>query len=57
MPCRYVVTADNKWFTRVVMAAEVVDARASTNLHHPKASEEKFKKLDGIKKQLTENRW
>jgi polyphosphate kinase 2 (PPK2 family) len=34
----YVVPADNKWFTRVVVAAAVIDALASLNLSFPKVS-------------------
>ena len=36
----YVVPADNKWFTRVVVAAAVIDALASLNLKYPKVSEQ-----------------
>src|SRR4029077_2441045 len=32
----YVVPADNKWFTRVVVAAAVIDALADLNLEYPK---------------------
>jgi hypothetical protein len=31
----YVVPADNKWFTRLVVAAAVIDALASLNLAYP----------------------
>src|SRR6266852_9257850 len=31
----YVVPADNKWFTRVVVAAAVIEALASLNVHYP----------------------
>jgi PPK2 family polyphosphate:nucleotide phosphotransferase len=41
----YVVPADNKWFTRVVVAAAVIDAMASLNLHYPKVSPAKKKEL------------
>src|SRR5215475_12839709 len=34
----YVVPADNKWFTRVVVAAAVIDALADQDLHYPKVS-------------------
>ena len=34
----YVVPADNKWFTRVVVAAAVIDALDSLNLQYPKVS-------------------
>lgn len=41
----YVVPADNKWFTRVVVAAAVIDALASLKLHYPEVGEEKLKEL------------
>jgi PPK2 family polyphosphate:nucleotide phosphotransferase len=50
----YVVPADNKWFTRVVIAAAVIDTLDSMNLHYPKVSDEKLKELAAIKKELTE---
>ncbi len=34
----YVVPADNKWFTRVVVAAAVIDALASLDLEYPEVS-------------------
>jgi PPK2 family polyphosphate:nucleotide phosphotransferase len=49
----YVVPADNKWFTRVIIAAAVIEALASMNLHYPKVSEEKLKELAAVKRQLT----
>jgi len=49
----YVVPADNKWFTRVVVAAAAIDALASMNLGYPKVSEEKLKELAGVRKELT----
>lgn len=48
----YVVPADNKWFTRVVVAAAIIDALASLNLHYPKVSEAKLKELDVARKTL-----
>jgi PPK2 family polyphosphate:nucleotide phosphotransferase len=41
----YVVPADNKWFTRVIVASAIVDALASLNLHYPKVSAAKRKEL------------
>jgi PPK2 family polyphosphate:nucleotide phosphotransferase len=41
----YVVPADNKWFTRVVVAAAVIDALASLDLKYPKVDEAKKKEL------------
>lgn len=49
----FVVPADNKWFTRVVVAAAVIDALASLNLSYPEVGEEKLKELDTVKKELT----
>jgi PPK2 family polyphosphate:nucleotide phosphotransferase len=49
----YVVPADNKWFTRVVVAAAVIDALASLNLHYPKVSAAKKKELAEARKLLT----
>ena len=34
----YVVPADNKWFTRAVVAAAVIDALGSRNLHYPRVT-------------------
>ena len=48
----YVVPADNKWFTRAVVAAAVIDAVASLNLAYPKVSPEKLKGLSEAKKAL-----
>ncbi len=41
----YVVPADNKWFTRLVVAAAVVDALASLDLHYPRVSPERLVEL------------
>ena len=38
----YVVPADNKWFTRVVVAAAIIDALASLDLHYPKVGKAKL---------------
>ena len=48
----YIVPADNKWFTRVVVAAAVVEALDSLNLKYPKVSESKLKELAGAKRAL-----
>jgi PPK2 family polyphosphate:nucleotide phosphotransferase len=49
----FVVPADNKWFTRVIIAAAVIDALASMNLAYPKVSAEKMKELAAVKRELT----
>ena len=48
----YVVPADNKWFTRLVVAAAVVEALASLRLAYPKVGPDKLKDLAGAKKAL-----
>jgi PPK2 family polyphosphate:nucleotide phosphotransferase len=48
----YVVPADNKWFTRLVVAAAVIDSLASLDLKYPEVSEEKLKELAEAKRLL-----
>ena len=48
----YVVPADNKWFTRAVVAAAVIDALGSLDLHYPKVSAAQRKELAAAKKAL-----
>jgi PPK2 family polyphosphate:nucleotide phosphotransferase len=50
----FVVPADNKWYTRVVVAAAVVEGMASLDLNYPKVSDEKRKQLAAARKQLLE---
>jgi len=49
----YVVPADNKWFTRVVVAAAVIEALASLDLAYPKVGKEKLKELEIVRQTLT----
>ena len=48
----YVVPADNKWFTRAIVAAAVIDVLSSLDLHYPKVSEGKLKELAAAKRAL-----
>jgi PPK2 family polyphosphate:nucleotide phosphotransferase len=48
----YVVPADNKWFTRVVVGAAVVEALDDLDLEYPKVGEDKLKELATAKKKL-----
>jgi PPK2 family polyphosphate:nucleotide phosphotransferase len=48
----YVVPADNKWFTRVVVAAAIIDALASLDLAYPAVGPEKRKELAAAKRVL-----
>jgi PPK2 family polyphosphate:nucleotide phosphotransferase len=51
----YVVPADNKWFTRVVVAAAVIDALASLDLRYPEVSKAQRQELAAARKGLTAN--
>jgi PPK2 family polyphosphate:nucleotide phosphotransferase len=48
----YVVPADNKWFSRLVVAAAIVQELESMNLAYPKVDAAQKKELEKIKAQL-----
>jgi hypothetical protein len=48
----YVVPADNKWFTRLVVAAAVIDTLDSLDLKYPKLSEGALRELDEARQLL-----
>ena len=48
----YIVPADNKWFTHLIVAAALVDLLASLDLKYPKLSKEELKQLDQAKEAL-----
>jgi PPK2 family polyphosphate:nucleotide phosphotransferase len=48
----YVVPADNKWFTRVVVAGAVIETLDSLDLAYPKVDEVKLTELGAAKKKL-----
>jgi PPK2 family polyphosphate:nucleotide phosphotransferase len=48
----YVVPADNKWFTRLVVAAAVIEALDSLNLKYPKVGKHQRKELAAAKTEL-----
>jgi polyphosphate kinase 2 (PPK2 family) len=48
----YVVPADNKWFTRLVVAAAVVEALDSLDLHYPKVTKAQRKDLEAARTEL-----
>jgi len=47
-----VVPADNKWFTRLLVVATVVDALSEMKLEYPKLSEEKLAALKAARREL-----
>ncbi len=48
----YVVPADNKWFTRLVVSAVLVETLESLHLAYPKVDDAKRKELEAAKKLL-----
>jgi PPK2 family polyphosphate:nucleotide phosphotransferase len=48
----FVVPADNKWFTRLVVAAAIVEAVEQLDLSYPKVDEEKKKQLATMRAEL-----
>ncbi len=48
----YVVPADNKWFTRVVVGAAIIEALDSLDLHYPEVSDAAKIELEQAKAQL-----
>ena len=48
----YVVPADNKWFTRLVISTVVVDTLESLKLSYPRVEEAKRKELEAAKRTL-----
>lgn len=52
----YVVPADNKWFTRIVVAAAVIDTLKSLDLHFPKVDDAKRQELAGVRSILLDTK-
>ena len=48
----YIVPADNKWFTRLVISTVIVDTLESLDLEYPKVDDAKRKELEAAKKGL-----
>ncbi len=48
----HVVPADNKWFTRLTVAATIVTALGGLGLHYPKVDKVKRKELEAARKAL-----
>ncbi|MBX7109538.1 MAG: polyphosphate kinase 2 family protein [Chitinophagales bacterium] len=48
----YVIPADNKWYTRVIVAASIIDTLAGMDLHYPKVDEAKMKEIAAAKELL-----
>jgi PPK2 family polyphosphate:nucleotide phosphotransferase len=48
----YVIPADNKWFSRIAVAAAIIDTLEELKLKYPTVSEEKLKELAAARKEL-----
>jgi PPK2 family polyphosphate:nucleotide phosphotransferase len=48
----YVVPADNKWFTRLIVAAAIVDEVDKLDLAYPKVNKEKRRELAAVREML-----
>lgn len=48
----YVIPADNKWYTRVIVAASIIDTMAGMDLHYPKVDETKLQEIAAAKELL-----
>ena len=48
----YVVPADNKWFTRLVVAGAIIDGLHSLDLKYPEVGPAQMKELAATKRQL-----
>jgi PPK2 family polyphosphate:nucleotide phosphotransferase len=51
----YVVPADNKWFTRVVVGAAIVEALASLDLAYPKVDKKRLEEIAKARELLQSN--
>jgi polyphosphate kinase 2 (PPK2 family) len=52
----YVVPADNKWFSRIVVAAAVIETLDRLDLQYPKVSKERLTELAAAKRTLEEEK-
>lgn len=52
----YVVPADHKWFTRLVVASVIVDSLADLNLAYPKVDDRERKELEAAREKLLDGK-
>ena len=52
----YVVPADNKWFTRMIVASAIIDTLASLDLAYPTVDKEKLKEIAEAKETLLKSK-
>ncbi len=49
----YVIPADHKWFTRLIVASAIIDTLDGLDLHYPKVDGQKKQEIEAAKKLLT----
>lgn len=52
----YVVPADNKWYTRLVVASAIIDTMSEMKLHFPRLTDEQREQLKLARTQLTQKK-
>ena len=52
----YVIPADNKWYTRIIVASVIIDALASLDLTYPRVTGKRLKEFAAAKKALLAER-
>jgi polyphosphate kinase 2 (PPK2 family) len=52
----FVVPADHKWFTRLVVSAAIVDALSSLHLHYPRVDPRRRRELAAARTELLKDR-
>jgi PPK2 family polyphosphate:nucleotide phosphotransferase len=52
----FVVPADNKWYTRIVVAAAIIETLDSLDLHYPRVDKARLKELAEVRKTLMEEK-
>ena len=52
----FVVPADHKWYTRIVVAAAIVDALDSLDLHFPEVDDSQRSVLEEARKRLAKGK-
>ena len=52
----FVIPADNKWFTRLAVAAAIVDTLEGLDLAYPKVDAQKKKELEAARKMLLKSK-
>jgi len=52
----YVVPADNKWFTRVIVASAIIDTLASLDLAYPRVDKQQLEAIANAKKALLKSK-